>query len=339
MAGAVQKEIAVSGVRPTGRQHLGNYFGAVKNFVAMQDMYEGYFFVADYHSLTTHPNAADLSEKSLYIALIYLACGLDPNRCTLYLQSDVPQIPELYLIFNMLAYLGELEREATFKEKVRTQPHNVNAGLLTYPVLMTVDIIIHKARKVPVGKDQQQHVEMSRDLVRRFNNLYKVNYFPEPEPFSFSDTLLNIPSLDGEGKMSKSKPDYTCIYLDDTPEQIRKKIMRMPTDSGPTAPNSEMSVYVRNIFDLLKLVSQADTVRHFEEAYNQCTIRYGDLKKQLAEDIIQYLKPIRENIEALSADENRVYEILKDGGSKARASAAQTLQDVREIIGLKNFKA
>ena len=329
--------IAVSGVRPTGKQHLGNYFGAVKNFVKMQDIFNGYFFVADYHSLTTHPNAADLREKSKNVALIYLACGLDPNKCSLYLQSDVPQIPELYLIFNMHAYLGELEREATFKEKVREQPNNVNAGLLTYPVLMAVDIIIHKAQKVPVGKDQQQHVEMSRDFVRRFNNLYKVNYFPEPEPFSFAEKLVNVPSLDGEGKMSKSKPDHTCIYLEEEPDVIRKKVMRMVTDSGPKEPNSSKPLIIQNVFDMMKLVSTEETLKQFEDAYNNCSIRYGDMKKQLGEDMVLFLSPIREKIKELSADEKKLYEILGDGGSKARTSAAQTLKDVREIIGLKSF--
>ncbi|MCX6199523.1 MAG: tryptophan--tRNA ligase [Bacteroidetes bacterium] len=329
--------IAVSGVRPTGKQHLGNYFGAVKNFVKMQDIFNGYFFVADYHSLTTHPNAADLREKSKNVALIYLACGLDPNKCALYLQSDVPQIPELYLIFNMHAYLGELEREATFKEKIRDQPNNVNAGLLTYPVLMTVDIIIHKALKVPVGKDQQQHVEMSRDFVRRFNNLYKVDYFPEPQPFSFAEKLVNVPSLDGEGKMSKSKPDHTCIYLEEEPDVIRKKVMRMVTDSGPKEPNSAKPLIIQNVFDMMKLVSTEETLKQFEEAYNNCSIRYGDMKKQLGEDMVVFLAPTREKIKELSADEKKLYEILGDGGSKARTSAAQTLKDVREIIGLKSF--
>lgn len=329
--------ITVSGVRPTGKQHLGNYFGAVKNFVQMQDMFKGYFFVADFHSLTTHPNAADLREKSKNIALVYLACGLDPNKCALYLQSDVPQIPELYLIFNMFAYLGELEREATFKEKIREQPNNVNAGLLTYPVLMTVDIIIHKAHKVPVGKDQQQHVEMSRDFVRRFNNLYKVEYFPEPEPFSFADKLVNVPSLDGEGKMSKSKAEHTCIYLEDEPDIIRKKMMRMVTDSGPKEPNSAKPLIIQNVFDMMKLVSGPETLKHFEEKYNDCSIRYGDMKKQLAEDMVSFLTPIREKINELSSDEKKLYEILGDGGSKARASASQTLKEVREIIGLKSF--
>lgn len=333
----MSKPIAVSGVRPTGKQHLGNYFGAVQNFVKMQDIFNGYFFVADYHSLTTHPNANDLRDKSKNIALVYLACGLDPNKCALFLQSDVPQIPELYLIFNMFAYKGELEREATFKEKVRTQPDNVNAGLLTYPVLMTVDIIIHRAQKVPVGKDQQQHVEMSRDFVRRFNNLYQVNYFPEPEPFSFAENLVNVPSLDGEGKMSKSKPEHTCIYLEDDPDVIRKKTMRMVTDSGPKEPNSVKPQIIQNVFDMMKLVSAEDTLKFYEEKYNDCTIRYGDMKKQLAEDIVMFLKPIREKINELSADEKKLYEILSDGGSKARTSAAQTLKDVREIIGVKSF--
>lgn len=331
------KEIAVSGVRPTGRQHIGNYFGAVKNFVAMQDIFDGYFFVADYHSLTTHPNAEDLREKSKNIALIYLACGLDPDKATLYLQSAVPQIPELYLIFNMHAYVGELEREATFKEKVRDQPNNVNAGLLTYPVLMTVDIIIQKAKKVPVGKDQTQHVEMARDFVRRFNNLYKVDYFPEPQAFTFSDKPMNVPSLDGEGKMSKSKPDYTCIYLEDEPDAIRKKIMRAKSGNAPTEPNSVKPLEIENLFDLMKLVSKEETISFFEGTYNDCTIRYGDMKKQLAEDMVTYLTPIRERIKELSANEDRLAQILGDGGSKARANAQKTLSEVREIIGVKSF--
>ncbi len=333
----MSKEIVVSGVRPTGRQHIGNYFGAVVNFVKMQELYNGYFFVADYHSLTTHPEAADLKAKVKQIAVEYLACGVDPNKCALFVQSDVPQIPELYLIFNMFAYMGELEREATFKEKVRSQPNNVNAGLLTYPVLMGVDIIIHKAAKVPVGKDQQQHLEMARVLVRRFNNLYNVEYFPEPQAFSFETDLVSIPSLDGEGKMSKSKGEQTCIYLSDEPEALRKKIMRATTDTGPTAPNSIKPTAVKNLFDLMKLVSKPETIQFFDERYNDCTIRYGDLKKQLAEDMVVFLTPIREKIKELSTNDKMLSEIIGDGGQKARASAAKTISDVREIIGIKSF--
>ena len=333
----MSKEITVSGVRPTGRQHLGNYFGAVVNFVKMQDIFDGYFFIADYHSLTTHPKSADLRANVKQIAVEYLACGLDPNKCTLYVQSDLPQIPELYLIFNMLAYLGELEREATFKEKIREQPNNVNAGLLTYPVLMAVDIIIHKAHKVPVGKDQQQHLEMTRDFVVRFNNLYQTEYFPEPQAFNFDGNLVSIPSLDGEGKMSKSKGEQTCIYLSDEPEALRKKIMRATTDTGPTEPNSVKPLAVRNLFDLLALVSVKETVKAFDDRYNDCTIRYGDLKKQLAEDMVTFLTPIREKIKELHGNDKLLAEILGDGGSKARASAAKTIKDVREIIGIKSF--
>jgi len=331
------KEIVVSGVRPTGKQHIGNYFGAVVNFVKMQELYNGYFFVADYHSLTTHPDASDLKAKVKQIAVEYLACGVDPNKCALYVQSDVPQIPELYLIFNMFSYLGELEREATFKEKVRDQPNNVNAGLLTYPVLMAVDIIIHKAAKVPVGKDQQQHLEMTRDLVRRFNNLYKVEFFPEPQAFSFETDLVSIPSLDGEGKMSKSKGEQTCIYLSDEPEILRKKVMRAVTDTGPTSPNSQKSLVIQNLFDLMKLVSKPETIQFFDERYNDCTIRYGDLKKQLAEDMVNFLTPIREKIKELNTNDKMLSEIIGDGGQKARASASQTIKEVREIIGIKSF--
>jgi tryptophanyl-tRNA synthetase len=331
------KQITVSGVRPTGKQHLGNYFGAVLNFVKMQEEYDGFFFVADYHSLTTHPHPDDLKKNVRQILVEYLACGLDPNQCTLYTQSDLPQVPELYLIFNMFAYLGELEREATFKEKVREQPNNVNAGLLTYPVLMAVDIVIHKAHKVPVGKDQQQHLEMTRDLVKRFNNLYEVSYFPEPEAFNFDRTLVSVPGLDGEGKMSKSKGEQTCIYLSDEPEVLRKKIMRAVTDTGPTRPNSPKPLPVQNLFDLMKLVSAESTVKTFDEKYNDCSIRYGDLKKQLAEDMINFLKPIRERIVELSSNDKMLGEILGDGAQKARKSAQATLTDVREIIGIKSF--
>lgn len=330
-------EIVVSGVRPTNRQHIGNYFGAVKSFVEMQSKYNCYFFVADYHSLTTHPHPADLDANVRQTIIEYLACGLDHEKCVLYRQSDVPQIPELYLIFNMLAYLGELERATTFKEKVRSQPDNVNAGLLTYPVLMAVDIIVHRAVKVPVGKDQQQHLEMTRTFTNRFNNLYGVNYFPEPQAFSPSEKLVSIPSLDAEGKMSKSKGENTVIYLDDEDTAIRKKMLRAVTDSGPTTPNSGKSLAVQNLFDMMQLISSNDTYRFFDEAYNNCTIRYGDFKKQLGEDMVNFITPIRERIKEISADNTYLNKVLNEGGAQARQSAQQTIDDVRNIIGFKKF--
>lgn len=329
------KEITVSGVRPTGKQHLGNYLGAVVNFVKMQDEYNGFFFIADLHSLTTHPKAADLQSNVRQTLIEYLACGLDPDRCTLYSQSDIPQVSELYLIFNMLAYLGELEKVPTFKDKVREQPDNVNAGLLTYPVLMAVDILIHHAVKVPVGKDQMQHIEMTRNFGNRFNHLYGVDYFKETFGFTFNDKPLSVPSLDGKGKMSKSKGENTVIYLADEPDAIRKKVMRAVSDSGPTEPNQAKPEMIQNLFDLMILVSKPDTIKFFDEQYNTCTIRYGDMKKQLAEDMVEFLTPVRERIKELSADQNYLNKVLREGGEKARTSAGKTISDVREIIGLK----
>ena len=329
------REITVSGVRPTGKQHLGNYLGAVVNFVKMQDLYDGFFFIADLHSLTTHPKAADLQSNVRQTLIEYLACGLDPDRCTLFAQSDLPQISELYLIFNMFAYLGELEKVPTFKDKVREQPNNVNAGLLTYPVLMAVDILIHHAVKVPVGKDQMQHIEMTRNFANRFNHVYGVEYFKEPFGFTFNDKPLSVPSLDGVGKMSKSKGENTVIYLADEPEVIRKKVMRAVSDSGPTAPNQAKPEMIQNLFDLMGLVSTPDTIKFFEEQYNTCTIRYGDMKKQLAEDMVNFLTPVRERIKELSADQNYLNKVLAEGGEKARISAGKTVSEVRQIIGLK----
>lgn len=334
------KEITVSGVRPTGKQHLGNYLGAVVNFVKMQEEYNGFFFIADLHSLTTHPKAADLQSNVRQTLIEYLACGLDPDKCTLFAQSDLPQISELYLVFNMLAYLGELEKVPTFKDKVRDQPNNVNAGLLTYPVLMAVDILIHHAVKVPVGKDQMQHIEMARNFVNRFNNLYKVDYFKEPFGFTYNDKPLSVPSLDGAGKMSKSKGENTVIYLADEPEMIRKKVMKAVTDGGPKVnepiATELMSEPVRNLFDLMEVVSNPEIVAFFKDQYAKEAIRYGDMKKQLADDMIQYLAPVRERIKELSADQAYLNKVLREGGEKARISAGQTVSDVREIIGLKS---
>jgi tryptophanyl-tRNA synthetase len=303
----------------------------------MQHHYHCFFFIADYHSLTTHPKPSDLSANVRQTIIEYLACGLQPDKCVLYRQSDVPQIPELYLIFNMLAYLGELERAATFKEKVRSQPHNVNAGLLTYPVLMAVDILVHRALKVPVGKDQQQHLEMTRNFAHRFNHLYGVEYFPEPQAFSFSEELVSIPSLDGEGKMSKSKGENTVIFLDDEDEAIRKKMLKAVTDSGPSQPNSPKSAPVQNLFDIMKLISSEETYRFFDDAYQRCTIRYGDFKKQLAEDMIAFIAPIRARIKEFASNSDYLNRVLAEGAEKAKDSAQKTLTDVREIIGFRNF--
>ncbi len=330
-------ETVVSGIRPTGNLHLGNYFGAMKNFVAMQHDYNCFFFIADYHSLTTHPHPKDLHDPVRQVVAEYLACGIDPEKSTLYLQSDVPETAELYLFMNMLAYVGELERSASFKDKIRKHPDNVNAGLLTYPVLMASDIILHRADKVPVGKDQTQHLEMTRDFAQRFNRIYETEYFPLPTAFNFSQELVKVPGLDGSGKMGKSEGEGNAIFLIDEPDAIRKKVMRAVTDSGPKEINSQKPEVIQNIFLLMKLVSADDTLKFFDDAFNNCTIRYGDMKKQLAEDIILFTTPIREKVNAYYSDPAYLHKVLLQGEEKARTSAAKTIHEVREIIGFRKF--
>lgn len=336
MTDTTKREIVCSGIRPTGNIHLGNYFGALRNFVRMQDEHDCFFFVADYHSLTTHPTPENLYGNARQILIQYIACGLDPDKATIYLQSDLPETVELYLFLNMNAYLGELERVTSFKDKVRQNPNNVNAGLLTYPTLMAADIIIHKATKVPVGKDQEQHLEMTRTFAQRFNNMYKHEVFPLPQAYNFGHDLMKIPGLDGSGKMGKSEGEGNAIFLNEDPKSIRKKIMRAKTDSGPTEMNQTKPVEIENLFTLMKVVSTPDTVEYFEDLYNRCQIRYGDMKKQLAEDMVSFCEPFRTKIEALAADEDYLRRIMDQGKEKARESARKTLYEVRHIIGYRN---
>ncbi len=332
------KEVVLSGIRPTGFLHLGNYFGAMRNYVRMQDEYNCYFFVANWHSLTTHPDTKELQNAVHRVIAENVACGLDPEKVSLYVQSDVPEIAELYLYLNMLAYKGELEKTASFKDKVRLQPENVNAGLLTYPVLMAADILIHRAVKVPVGKDQEQHLEMARNFAQRFNHRYG-EVLPEPQAFNFGGELVKILSLDGEGKMSKSENQLNTLYLADSDDLLRKKIMKAKTDQGPLEPNSIKPAYIENLFTLMKLVSKPDAVAKFEDDFNassngNCIIRYGDMKKQLAEDMVQFITPIREKAASIQDDKQLLSRIIKTGAEKARESASATLSEVRKAIGM-----
>jgi tryptophanyl-tRNA synthetase len=328
-------DIIVSGIRSTGNLHLGNYFGAIKNFIKMQKENKCYFFIADYHALTTHPNPADLHGNIKQVLAEYLACGIDPEIATVFIQSDVPEVSELYLLLNMNAYVGELERTASFKEKIRLQPDNINAALLTYPVLMAADIIIHKANKVPVGKDQEQHLEMTRKFARRFNTMYGVDYFPEPDAYNFGQQLVKIPGLNGTGKMGKSEGNG--IFLSDTPQEIKKKVMSAVTDTGPTVPNQEISEPIKNLFIIMNAVSDQSTVQFFMDKYATCEIRYGDLKKQLAEDIIKFTDPIRLRINDILSNDAYLSKVVTAGAEKARESASKTVREVREIIGYRPF--
>jgi len=331
-----KKEIVMSGIRPTGFLHLGNYFGAVRNYVRMQEEYECFFMVADLHSLTTHPDTKELKQHVHRVLAENIACGLDPNKVALYCQSHIHETSELYLYLNMLAYKGELEKTTTFKDKVRQQPDNVNAGLLTYPVLQTADIILHKAKYVPVGKDQEQHLEMARNFVKRFNHRYG-DVFPEPVAFNFGEELIKVPSLDGSGKMSKSENQYATIYLSDDDELIRTKVKKAKMDAGPKEMNSPKSPEVENIFLLLKLVSSEEVVKKFEEEYNNCTIKYGNLKGQLGDDMVKFISPIREKVNSILQDENYLKQVMEQGAEKARKSAKATMDMVREAMSLKYF--
>ncbi len=328
-------DTVLSGIRSTGNLHLGNYFGAVKNFLKMQDENNCYFFIADYHSLTTYPTPENLHNSVKSVLAEYLAMGLDPDKSAIYVQSDVREITELYLLLNMNAYVGELERTTSFKDKVRTQPNNVNAGLLTYPVLMAADILIHRSHKVPVGKDQEQNLEMARKFAKRFNHMYSVDYFPEPHPYNFGEALVKVPGLDGTGKMGKTTGNG--IYLIDEDKVIQKKVMRAVTDSGPTEMNSSITEPIQNLFTLMGLVSTPDTLDFFKEKYASCEIRYGDLKKQLAEDIIKFVSPIRKNILEIQGDNEYLRKVAKQGAEKAIESASKTIKEVREIIGFRKF--
>ncbi len=330
------KKTVVSGIRPTGNLHLGNYFGAVRSFVKMQHDYHCYFFIADLHSLTTHPTPANLQSGVKQVLAEYLACGIDPEVATIFIQSDVPEVVELYTLLNMNAYLGELERTTSFKEKARQNPDNINAGLLTYPVLMAADIIIHKANFVPVGKDQEQNLEMARKFATRFNHMYGHRLFPLPHPFTFDGKdMIKVPGLDGSGKMGKSEGNG--IYLYEEPAGIRKKVMRAVTDSGPVRMNQEKPEAIENLFTLMRIVSESGTVDFFESRYNNCEIRYGDMKKQLAEDIIRFTTPIRERILEIRADESYLARVARSGAERARASAAKTLAEAKALVGLKRL--
>lgn len=348
------KKIVLSGIRSTGNLHLGNYFGALNKFVRMQNDYDCRYFVADLHSLTTHPDPKGIHENVKAILAEYLAAGLDPEKNTLFVQSDVPEISEMYLLLNMHVGIGELMRTASFKDKARKAlgitsegdeiekeiignqtNQRVNAGLLTYPTLMAVDILIQKADFVPVGKDQEQHLELTRRFARRFNSFYKVDYFSEPVNFNFGGEAVKVPGLDGSGKMGKSEGN--CIYLIDDERTLRKKVMRAVTDEGPKEPNQKPTQPVENLFTLMELVSQPDVVNHYRDAYADCSIRYGDMKKQLAEDILKITLPIRERILDIRDNDEYLSKVVARGAERAREYAAATLRDVKEIMGIRKI--
>ena len=331
-----KKPIVLSGIRSTGHLHLGNYYGALRNFVEMQNDYDCRYFIADYHSLTTQPDPSVLNPNVRSILSEYLAAGMDPDKCIIYIQSDVSQTCEFYTLLNMHAYLGELEKTVSFKDKARKQPNNVNAGLLTYPVLMAADILQHKANFVPVGKDQLQHLEMARNFANRFNHFYKTDFMVEPKPYEAKGEPVKIPGLDGSGKMGKSEGN--CIYINDEDNVVIKKFKKAVTDMTPTEPNSEMNEPIRNLFYFLKLVSAPEVYDQFLAAWNDCSIRYGDLKMQIAEDVLKVTRPIRERYNEIYADTDYLNKVRDEGAEKARAIVSRNVEEMRQIMGFHRVK-
>lgn len=318
-----------SGIQPTGDIHIGNYLGALRNWVALQDEHECIFSIVDLHAMTIPYDAKAMPREVLEKAATLFACGIDPERSILYVQSHVREHTELCWILNTITPLGQLERMTQFKDKARQHNEHLNAGLLNYPILQAADILLYKAEMVPVGEDQIQHLELTRDLARKFNYMFGET-FPEPEA-KLTKAARIMALNDPERKMSKSiAGSYIALHAE--PDEIRAIVRRAVTDTGPQSDT--MSPGVANLFTLLREFSSPETVTHFEEAYERGELRYSELKQQLAEDIIEGLAPIRARRAELLADEARLRELLRDSADRARAIAQEVMAEVREKTGL-----
>ena len=327
-----EQKTVLSGMRSTGKIHLGNYFGALKNWIDLQDRYRCYYFAADWHALTSdYADPSQIADNSIDMVIDWLAAGLDPVRSTIFVQSMVPEHAELHLLLSMITPLGWLERVPTYKEQMQ-QIENRDLstyGFLGYPVLQTVDIIIYRGDFVPVGEDQASHLEISREIVRRFNHLYGGEVFPEPQ--ALFTPAARVPGIDGR-KMSKSYGN--AINLSDPPEVIQQKCMQMFTDPQRIKRSDPGRPEVCNLYDFHKLVSapeiQEDVARKCRAAEIGCV----DDKKLLAKILIDYLAPFRQRREELLRDRDTVHDILVEGSRKARERTAETMQRVREVMGL-----
>lgn len=319
-----------SGIQPTGAIHIGNYVGAVRNWVRLQEQHDSYFCIVDYHAITIPYDPQQMPKAVFEAAVDLLASGVDPQKCVFFVQSYVPEHTELAWIFSSLCGVGALERMTQFKDKSEQHREHVNAGLFTYPVLQAADISLYKADTVPVGDDQLQHLELCREITRRFNHHFG-DTFPEPQPALTSAKRL-MALNDPTRKMSKSIPG-SFISLSEPENEARKKIMRAVTDTGPT--EGEMSPGVQNLFMLLEVFAAPETVRHFRQQYDAGTLRYGELKPAVADSLLEGLRPIRERREELLAHPARVWEALDYGAERARAVAKQTMEEVRERMGLR----
>ena len=322
-------ETVFSGIQPSGELHLGNYLGAVRNWVALQDKYHCFFCIVDYHAITQDYDPAVLSHRTLEMATDLLACGIDPERSVLFVQSSVPEHTELCWILNTVAPFGDLGRMTQFKDKAENQAYTVNVGLFSYPVLQTADIILYKARFVPVGADQVQHLELAREIARRFNGRWG-EYFPEPQ--ALLSSTPKILGLDGQAKMSKSIGN--TIALGEDNEIIRKKLATAATDPARVRRTDPGNPDICNLHTLHSFFSDAERIQWVRSGCTTAAIGCFDCKRALADNLVTHLEPIRERREQLKANPERVEAILREGARKARGIAQETVAEVRQRIGL-----
>lgn len=319
-----------SGIRPTGRAHLGNYLGAIKNYVALQDDYECIYSIVDVHALTTVEDTLNLRQNTFEMALDLLAAGIRPEETILFVQSHVPQVMELHTYLSMVTPLGKLTDLPTFKEKARQQPHNVNYGLVGYPVLMTADIVLYKANLVPVGIDQAPHIEFAREIVRSFNYRYNTNVLIEPQ--MKTTEVPKVLGIDGKEKMSKSLDNHIELAL--TPEETRQRVMMMVTDPQRIKRTDPGNPDVCNVFSMHKIFTPPEDVAMIDRECRRAGIGCVDCKKRFAENLNQALEPFRAKRAELAAKPDQVYAILEDGARRARIIADQTMAEVRAAMQL-----
>jgi tryptophanyl-tRNA synthetase len=318
-----------SGARPTGRQHLGNYLGAIQNYIALQEQYQSIYCIVDIHALTTVETTRDLAHNTREMALDWLAAGMDPEQSIIFVQSDVPEVMELHTILSMVTPLGKLTALPTFKEKVRENPDNVNYGLVGYPVLMAADILLYKATLVPVGVDQIPHIEFAREVVRSFNHRYGEEILLEPQ--SKVTKIPKVLGIDGQRKMSKSLDNHIELAAD--PEQTRERVMQMVTDPQRIKLSDPGNPDVCNVFTLHKIFSDDEDVEEINQACRQAEIGCVACKKRLAESLNEHLEPFREKRAALEEDPDYVRDVLMDGAQRAQDIARETMAEVRSAIG------
>lgn len=320
-----------SGIRPTGNIHIGNYLGAIKQWISLQEKNECVFCVVDLHAITTPYDAKELQKDIFNTLIIYLAAGVDPEKSVIFVQSQIKEHAELAWLLETITPLGELKRMTQFKEKSKENPDYVNAGLLNYPVLMAADILLYKAEGVPVGKDQEQHIELTRTIARKFNQKFG-NAFKEPKALLPEEGAKIMGLTEPKKKMSKSDDPKSCIFLFDSPEEIRKKIMLAQTDSGKDIIyNVTKKPGISNLLIIYSLISSKPT-REIEKQFRGK--KYGEFKKSLAEALINYLEPFRRKQKELLTREVYVQEILRQGQVRAEAIAQETIREVKEKMGL-----